>query len=65
MNFCDCHIVSCPRCDTLAVEVKNHRDGAEPNDDLTMMCPMAAGAFVVLITFKMNALVEDITQSLT
>ena len=24
--------------DTLAVEVKNHRDGAEPNDDLTMMC---------------------------
>ena len=24
--------------ETLAVEVKNHRDGAEPNDDLTMMC---------------------------
>ena len=24
--------------DTLADEVKKHRDGAEPNDDLTMMC---------------------------
>ena len=24
--------------ETLAVEVKNHRDGAGPNDDLTMMC---------------------------
>ena len=24
--------------DTLAAEVEKHRDGAEPNDDLTMMC---------------------------
>ena len=24
--------------DTLAAEVENHRNGAEPNDDLTMMC---------------------------
>jgi serine phosphatase RsbU (regulator of sigma subunit) len=24
--------------DTLAAEVEKHRDGAEPNDDLTMLC---------------------------
>lgn len=24
--------------DTLKAEVEQHRDGAEPNDDLTMMC---------------------------
>ncbi|MBP5409973.1 MAG: hypothetical protein J6Y46_07415 [Prevotella sp.] len=24
--------------DTLTAEVEHHRNGAEPNDDLTMMC---------------------------
>ena len=24
--------------ETLAAEVEKHRDGADPNDDLTMMC---------------------------
>ena len=34
-----CHFDSAQQVvDTLKAEIDHHRDGAEPNDDLTMMC---------------------------